>query len=552
MSADPEGKITTPGADLDLELTDMAYGGDAVGRGPDGVVFAWGGISGEAVTARIDRVKRDLAWATVTAIHQPSPLRVAPPCPYFGPCGGCQWQQVDYPGQLSFKTHILREQLRRGGGMSDDALDGVLHPAAGMDDPWAYRNVAHFQVDPVTRRLGYFRRTSHDVVAVDTCPISDPGINAVLPGLQELFTTHAQAPGDLPPNLGAPELERVRRGELPVSVRERRVSGMPVWQVTVRTGAPPADAPDDAPWAGRQLVIILHTYTGEAPARRGRGRGTTDESPRAAVYLGRKAVRKWVADLTGQVSVVELRQDGSLDLVAETPAAGAATAEEIADLGVAGLVSGSRRAAAEAPADAPESPPGVVRQQLGGQTFHLAPQAFFQINNAQAETILRLIRAALPANVPVLVDAYSGAGAFALALLHAGAVGRVVAIESDWAAVESARWTAALLRLAPGRFQIEQGRVEALLPALDVAPDALLLDPPRAGCAPAVLQHLLAHPVPRVVYVSCDPSTLARDLRILAAGYTLDRAQPVDMFPQTYHIETVAVLTARPAAPKSP
>ncbi|MGI8587823.1 MAG: class I SAM-dependent RNA methyltransferase [Chloroflexia bacterium] len=531
-----------PGAEVELDLSDMAYGGDAVGRAGGNVVFTWGGITGERVRARVDRVKRELAWATVTGVETASPHRVAPPCPYFGPCGGCQWQHIDYAGQLDFKTEILREQLRRSGGLDAGQLDGLLRPAAGMDDPWQYRNVAHFRVDPASRQLGYFRRGSHSVVPVAVCPISDPGINALLVPLQQLFEEHSQAPGDLPPNLDELDVEAVRRGQMPISVRERKISGIPIWQVTVRTGAPPqGETPADAPWAGRQMVVVLHSLNGEAPpARTGRGRGE-DETPRMAVALNRRALRKWIGGLGGLVSVVELRQDGSLELIGETQAAGAASAEDASELTVPGLVSGSRRAARDA-TDQPEAPPGVVRQSLGGVSYRLAPQAFFQVNNLQAEVILELIRAALPAPVALLVDAYSGAGAFGMALLAGVQAKRVVAIESDWAAVESARWTAALRGVGPPELEIEGGRVEYVLPRLDLSPDVVLLDPPRAGCAPALLQHLLKRPAQLLIYVSCDPSTLARDVRTLAPGYRLRSAQVVDMFPQTYHIETVAVL----------
>ena len=544
--SDPRSHAPAPGSSVDLELADMAYGGDAVGRSDGAVVFAWGGISGEKVTARVDRVRRDIAWATVTHVETPSPHRVAPPCPYFGPCGGCQWQHIDYAGQLDFKTAILRDQLRRFGGLDPAHLDRVLQPALGMSEPWHYRNVAHFQIDTATRRLGYFRRNSHEVVPIAVCPISDPGINQLLSSVQTLFDTHAQAPGDLPPNVSAVDLEAVRRGQMPVAVRERKTTGMPIWQVTIRSGAAPsAPVEPDAAWAGREMVVILHTLSGDAPpARRGRGRGAPEEeAARTPVLLTRKAVRQWGAGLGGRVSVVELRQDGALELVAETPEAAALSGDEMAEQTVPGRVSGSRRSAREAASeDRPEAPPGVVRQRLGEGRYWVAPHAFFQVNNIQAEKILDLIRAALPEPVALLVDAYSGVGAFALALLAGGQARRVVAIESDWAAVESARWTAALREIPAEQLQLEPGRVEEVLPALDVNPDVVLLDPPRTGCAPALLQYLLAHPPARLIYVSCDPSTLARDLRTLAAGYTLQRIQAVDMFPQTYHIESVAVL----------
>jgi 23S rRNA (uracil1939-C5)-methyltransferase len=142
------------------------------------------------------------------------------------------------------------------------------------------------------------------------------------------------------------------------------------------------------------------------------------------------------------------------------------------------------------------------------------------------------------------VDAYCGVGTFAFALLAGGRVRRVVGIESDRAAIESARWTTQMRHLSAGQVEWVEGRVEDTLPGLDLAPDVGLLDPPRAGCAPRLIEFQNAQPVQRLIYVSCDPSTLARDIKGLAATYRLVSAQAVDLFPQTFHIETVAVLDA--------
>ena len=138
-----------------------------------------------------------------------------------------------------------------------------------------------------------------------------------------------------------------------------------------------------------------------------------------------------------------------------------------------------------------------------------------------------------------VVDAYCGVGTFAALL--APHVGKVIAIEESASAIKDAQWNMREVE----HVEILKGKVEDMLPTLSSQIDGFVIDPPRAGCQPIVLDTLIQHPVARIVYVSCDPSTLARDLNILCninPTYRLRSVQPLDMFPQTAHIENVAVL----------
>ncbi len=184
-----------------------------------------------------------------------------------------------------------------------------------------------------------------------------------------------------------------------------------------------------------------------------------------------------------------------------------------------------------------------ITDRLDGLTLRLSATAFSQVNPAQTAALYARVRgyAALTGR-ELVVDAYCGAGSIALYLARFAR--RVVGLEVVPAAVEDARENAALNGLMNVSFRA--GAVEDLLPRLlaeGPAPDLVILDPPRRGCHPLVLEALAAHRIPRLVYVSCDPGTLARDLGLLARrGYRLTAVQPVDMFPHTVHVETCSLL----------
>jgi 23S rRNA (uracil1939-C5)-methyltransferase len=177
------------------------------------------------------------------------------------------------------------------------------------------------------------------------------------------------------------------------------------------------------------------------------------------------------------------------------------------------------------------------RERLAGKEFLVSASAFFQVNSTQAEQMVRLVGEALPGRGRLLVDGFAGVGTFAI--IFADRFERVLAIEESNSA---SRDSEANLRQAPN-VEMLVGKVEDILPALDERPDAIVLDPPRAGCATPVLNAIKEFQPGAVVYVSCNPATLARDLRILAdGGYRVEWVTPLDMFPQTGHIECVSRL----------
>jgi 23S rRNA (uracil1939-C5)-methyltransferase len=187
---------------------------------------------------------------------------------------------------------------------------------------------------------------------------------------------------------------------------------------------------------------------------------------------------------------------------------------------------------------------GVIREALSGLRLELSPRAFFQVNPEQAAKLYaHAVALAQPEGDSLILDAYCGIGAIGLLAARAGA--RVVGVECVEEAVRDAERNAALNGIGNARFVC--GLTELVIPEMLASgekPDAVILDPPRKGCEPALLGAVADAGIARVVYVSCNPATLARDMAILhESGYTPGPVQPVDMFPHTAHVETVVLMS---------
>ncbi|MEQ1573911.1 MAG: 23S rRNA (uracil(1939)-C(5))-methyltransferase RlmD [Vicinamibacterales bacterium] len=182
-----------------------------------------------------------------------------------------------------------------------------------------------------------------------------------------------------------------------------------------------------------------------------------------------------------------------------------------------------------------------MRERVAGASFLISPTAFFQTNVHAAQLLVSLVLQAVPERSRVL-DLYAGAGLFAIPLARAGH--RVTAIEENREAIADGEASARLNRLDPSRCRFISRRVELALSKVP-AIDAVVLDPPRDGCAPGVLDAVFGRIRPRIgVYVSCNPEVLATDLRVITGhGYAIQSIQPVDMFPHTAHVEALAVVT---------
>jgi 23S rRNA (uracil1939-C5)-methyltransferase len=190
-------------------------------------------------------------------------------------------------------------------------------------------------------------------------------------------------------------------------------------------------------------------------------------------------------------------------------------------------------------ADEIESGQPYLYETVRERRFRVSAASFFQVNRAQAGVLVDVVRERIGADAALVVDAYAGVGTFAVLL--APHVGRVIAIEESGPAVADARENVAGLE----NVELRLGKSEQLLAAIDEPVDALILDPPRAGCRPEALDAAARLRPRRLIYVSCDASSLGRDLQVLCDaehGFRLREIQPIDMFPHTHHVECVATL----------
>jgi 23S rRNA (uracil1939-C5)-methyltransferase len=443
---------------IEVELTDLAYGGDAVGRYEGRVLFVPGGIPGERVRVEIVEERRGHARAELLEMLRPAPERVEPQYPLLTD-SGCQWQHIAYPAQLTWKAHIVRQLLVRIGKQPD----AIVHPTIGMPSgvsPWHYRNIALFSVGPAGE-VGFKLTESHEIQDLESCELLHPALEMVY--------------------------QRVR-GKLKQYFDEslpEMIQGF-----TIRGAIGAVSAPDSSTSSIKAVPTLLSIHARP---------GSVIENPQ-------QLAQELMTTAPGIVGVIIERVGGRYGRVV-------AGQEFLTDV-------------------------------VLGRRFRISADSFFQVNMVQTPVLAERALAMLePQRSEVVLDGYSGVGLFSAFLSPCNT--RVIAIESQPSAVMDARANATLNNQA--NITTLEGTLERLLGQLYYRReriDLALVDPPRAGCHPKALQALQSLAPRSICYVSCDPSTLARDIASLTASgrYRLVAAQPVDMFPQTYHIECIALL----------
>jgi 23S rRNA (uracil1939-C5)-methyltransferase len=407
-------------SEFEVTLQEMVFGGDAIGRLPDGrAVFVPFGLPGEKVSITITEEKQSFARGRITELLLPSPQRIQPRCKHFGVCGGCNYQHMDYSSQLEVKRQIVRQQLQRLAGLTDFPVEAVV-PSPNQ---WNYRNSIQFHVSP-QGRLGFQRAGSNDLIEISECHLPAENINTLW--LQVGFE-------------GGSGIDRLQ-------LREGCESDM---------------------------IMGLESRSDQPP-------DFTVDFPISAVFLG---------------------PDSHYVLSGDD----------------------------------------FILMQVKERLFRVSVSSFFQANLDQAAAMVdHVLKLAGNLKGKTVVDAYCGVGLFSAFM--AGQSKRLVAIEVS----ESSCNDFAVNLDEFNNVELYIDQVENVLPSLDLKPDIVVVDPPRAGLDARVAAALAKAKPQKIIYVSCDPATLARDVKRLAQnGYELKSVTPFDQFPQTSHIEVIALLESK-------
>ena len=463
-----------------LTIEKLIYGGDGLARlpaessdendrGRGKAVFIPFVLAGEKIEATLTEVKRGFARARADAIVEASPNRVQPPCAYYTRCGGCHYQHANYDHQLEIKKEILRENLRRIAKL-ELQCEIQVHPSP----PWNYRNRSRLQVRTHPEfATGYFKFASHELLPVETCPISSPLINRGIAALWQSGRANKAVAGVHEIEFFANANDTLLMLEF-VCAPEAHRADVRAWAENLREAMPEIASITAfrEPQKGVQK-LLLSIGTSEL----------TYETQRTAYRVSAGAffqTNRFLTDELVEIVIAGRSGDVALDLCA----------------GV-----------------------GLFSTTLACNFRHI-------VSVESSQTAANDLAYNLPVN---------GATVRAEVAQYLGISTARIGGETGTGGGSSAQ----------RRNSAKKGRLEknALPQAKLPKPDFVVVDPPRAGLGTSVATALASLGAPRLTYVSCDPSTLARDLIPLhAAGYRIEEVHLVDLFPQTYHLESIVKL----------
>ncbi len=485
---------------LTTEIIDMSTEGEGIGKVNGYPFFIKDTIIGDQAEIRAVKLKKNYGYGRLEKVVVPSPFRITPPCSFHRQCGGCQIQSMSYEQQLVFKQNKVRNNLLRIGGFRPDELDRIMEPIVGMENPFQYRNKAQYPIgsdkegNPIA---GFYAGRTHSIIANTECMLGVDENRSVL----EVILQYMK--------------------EYHISAYEEASGKGLIRHVLIRKGFT----------SGEMMVCLVIRQ--HAPNRQGKWLPNQEE-----------LIRR-LTTIPGMTSISVSINCEKTNVIMGTEIHTLWGKERIKDTIFVRDVDNH------------------FARTGDGITFSISPLSFYQVNPVQTEKLysLALSYAGLSGKESVW-DLYCGIGTISLFL--SGRASKVYGVEIVPQAIEDAKQNAANNGITNAEFFVGKaeevlsefyGRKDMVFHSKDKAeqdretmlhPDVIVVDPPRKGCDEMCLNTMIKMAPDRIVYVSCDSATLARDLRLLRdGGYELKRIRPVDMFPQTVHVETVCLLVRR-------
>lgn len=541
---------------FELEITDMGTDGEGIGHYDGMTFFVKDALIGDVITARVTKLKKNYGYARVEEIKTPSTFRIEPKCALHKRCGGCQIQALSYEKQLEFKNDKVRNNLMRIGGFSEDELSAKMAPPVGIDDPYRYRNKAQF---PVGRDkdgniiTGFYASRSHNIIPVDDCMLGVPVNKEILDIIKAWMNEYGIEPYDEVSRTGLVRHVLIRYG----------FTSKQIMVCLVING----DGLDSK--RRGENVNVSCVASGKITDKRDRDRASynkaNDSKASDSRYNATDTLCERLSKIDGMTSIsYNINKENTNVILGKKTVCiwGRSYIEDTIHL-----------------LSYPDFTP-----QGTGITYQISPQSFYQVNPKQTEKLYStaLEFAGLTGKESVW-DLYCGIGTISLFLSQRAKT--VYGVEIVPQAIDDAKNNAKINGITNAEFFV--GKAEEVLPefyanakkstnTLNISinkesetiqpetgvakqtdeadmltPDVIVVDPPRKGCDEKCLDTMLKMEPQRIVYVSCDSATLARDLKILCEEkYELVKWQAFDQFSHTGHIETIVKLSLKKDIPK--
>ncbi|MCP1424694.1 23S rRNA (uracil1939-C5)-methyltransferase [Paenibacillus xylanexedens] len=523
-SAPIEGLPVSKNEETVIDIIGMNHDGEGVGRANGYTLFVQGALPGETVRVRVMKTKKQYGYAKLLEIVKASPDRVSAPCPIYDQCGGCQIQHMSYAGQLAWKRQLVVDNLQRIGKLNVMVEDAETLASNAQDDASVDEAKLAERSEHDANQTTEPGQTSSEAQMI--------GSNRIRFRLEGVMNEEDTEQGiRVLPTMGMDEPWRYRnKAQVPIGVTEGGLVGGFYAKGSHRI-------------IDMESCLIQHEHNDEVVAKVkeiGSHFGISAYNEETGRGLLRHVVVK-KAFRTGEMMLVLVTNGRDIPYKDEWIGSIREAIPHVASI----CQNVNKKQTNVIFGDETRVLWGrdVIYDYIGDVQFAISARSFYQVNPVQTEVLYgKTVEYAGLSGKETVIDAYCGIGTISLFLAqHAD---QVYGVEIVPEAIEDARSNALLNEMRNVKFEV--GASEDVIPRWKeqgIEADVIVVDPPRKGCDPRLLETILEMKPERVVYVSCNPSTLARDLRVLEdGGYRTVEVTPVDMFPHTVHVESVAML----------